>query len=231
MSKLVIGLVGVKTSGKSTVAEMIKDRFPEAEEGALANKLKNVSAEMAGVPREHFDRQDLKEVPFDKPRVLTLGSIVDILRAFNVNHMSEEEIAKKYEGIIGMLLHTPREVAQIIGTEVLREAGDEDIHCKNLIMDSDISIVSDVRFPNEYTYFNEKVENLKFIPLYIQRDEAEKYVTPESHASERLVFDFCNGCIKVGNNGSLEDLENNLEPIFTLVDIYKENSKTEKESA
>ena len=204
--KTVIGLIGVKTSGKSTIANMIKEFIPNTEEVALADKLKNVCSSIFLVDRENFDKQDLKEAPFEHPFYLEMDDILEVLENFNIK-MTEEEANLMYSGIVGIELDTPRKIAQIIGTEVLREAGDEDVHCNNLkIENSKVTVISDVRFPNEFDYFNRQ-EHINFVPLYIQRDMAENQVTEDSHPSEKLVFTFSDKCIKIDNNGELISTE------------------------
>lgn len=211
--RTIIGLAGVKTSGKSTVANIIKEFVPNAKEAALADKLKDTCSEVFDISREYFDRQELKEVPFkDGAKELTNGAIGAILESFGV-YMSRREIDSIYN-VVNMKLPTPRKIAQIIGTEVLRAAGDEDIHCKNVkLNENGVTIISDLRFPNEFKYFNEK-SNVKFIPLYIQRDEAEQYVTEDSHPSEKCVFEFNDKCIKIDNNGNLRDTERQIKNII-----------------
>lgn len=227
--KVVIGLAGVKTSGKSTVAEMIKELIGgDILESALANKLKETSAEVFNVPRDHFDRQDVKEVPFqDGPKKLTVEKIHNVLHSFNVEVTQSLMNKYKNSGIIDMELETPRKIAQIVGTELLRATGDEDIHCKNMpVNEEGITIVSDLRFPNEFSYFHRLgAEGVRFIPLYIQRDEAEKHVTEDSHPSEKSVFLFSDQCTKLSNNGSLEDLKQDIELLLTNEGYIEGKSK------
>lgn len=202
---VVFGITGVKTSGKSTVSEMIRSCVAGAKESALADKLKNVSAEAFDIPRDHFDDQSIKEVPFiTGPKFLTKEIIDHILLEFNIT-ISEIQLNDVFQKLRYITLETPRRIAQIVGTELLREFGGEDIHCDNVkIYDEGITIISDIRFPNEFNYFNNK-DDVKFIPLYIQRDMAEKEVDMEkSHPSETLVFTFCKKCVKIDNNGTLE---------------------------
>ena len=201
--RTVIGIAGVKTSGKSTVTKMIQEQLKGATESALAGKLKDVSASVFGITRDQLDLQELKEVPFDEPKILTNESIGAVLESFNV-FMSRREIDSKYD-IIGMKLNTPRHIAQIVGTEILRSTGDEDIHCKNMPLNPNAelpTIVSDLRFPNEFTYFKNNPE-IKFVGLYLNREEAEKHVTKDSHPSETSVFLFNDKCVRIDNNGSL----------------------------
>jgi len=208
----IIGLAGVKTSGKSTVATMIKKYLLDAKEVALANKLKEASAVAFDVDRDAFDLQELKEVPFAQPKILTKESIEKVLSYFG----KSTDVETVYKDVIGMELETPRKIAQIVGTEILRKFG-SDIHCEGLDLDADTLIVSDMRFPNEFEYFDtiSKGQNsVNFIPLYIQRNEAESYVTKDSHPSETSVFEFNKKCVKVDNNGSLGDTE---DQIFNIL--------------
>lgn len=234
MKKIIIGLAGVKTSGKSTVAEIIKDLVGASAitlESALANKLKEVSAEVFKIPRSDFDNQDVKEVDFtDGPKILTMENITKILNLFNVP--LTQNLSNKYQasGIVDMELPTPRKIAQIVGTEVLRTTGDEDIHCTNMPINEDgITIVSDLRFPNEFVYFNKLgVDGYRFLPLYIQRDEAEKHVTADSHPSETSVFKFSSQCNKLPNNGTLEQLREEIKNILIregFIEPINEESK------
>lgn len=227
MNRTIIGLAGVKTSGKSTVADIITKLIGgNITESALAGKLKDVSASAFGLTREYFDNQNLKETPFeDGPKTLTLDIIEDIL--LNFNTLLTKELIDIYtlSGIIDMKMGTPRVIAQIVGTEVLRATGNQDIHCENMPTNAHgVTIVSDLRFPNEFTYFD-KNEDITFLPLYIQRTEAEDLVTEDSHLSERSVFDFSSDCICVPNNSSLEDLELFLSGVLLQAGYIQNESK------
>ena len=214
MKNVVIGLAGVKTSGKSTVAEMIKQIHTNAKESALADKLKNVSAQAFDLKREYFDSQDLKEVPLETVKFLTKPKISYIINSFNIDATEDQE-NMVHEKLKDIPLETPRRIAQIVGTELLRTFGGEDIHCDQVqINNSGITVISDIRFPNEFKYFNNK-DNILFVPLYIQRDLAEKEVDLKtSHPSETLIFTFCDKCIKINNNGSLESTFNQVKSIL-----------------
>ena len=206
--RTVIGIAGVKTSGKSTVTKMIQEVLPGTTESALAGKLKDVSAEVFGIDRVAFDDQRYKEVPFSLfgvERKLTTANIQKVLDLFNVNLTTE--LMEKYDKVKNMDLISARHIAQIVGTEVLRATGDEDIHCKNMPLNPNTelpTIVSDLRFPNEFAYFKDNPE-INFVALYLNREEAEKHVTKDSHPSETSVFLFNDKCVRIDNNGTLEN--------------------------
>jgi dephospho-CoA kinase len=219
--KTVIGLVGVKASGKTTTTSILKDLISKktqdtVKEVALADKLKDVCSSAFNIPRNTFDCQKYKEIPF---------SIFNLKTTLEKHHIEyickefsrEEEYRKAdFSKIIGTQLTSARNIAQIVGTEVLRSLGDEDIHCKSISMDADINIISDIRFPNEYEYFKklEEQESIRFHPLYVYRKKAENEIDLEnSHGSETSVFLIKDRCLQIDNNGTLEDLRKNIEYI------------------
>lgn len=213
--KVVIGLVGPKTCGKSTVVNILCEFYP-VQESALANKLKNVLCEVFDLKREQVDRQDLKELAFEAPKEITTEALSKILDEFGIDASSHKDptLMQTYldffKPLIGKEIRSPREAAQIVGTEILRSI-DPDIHCKGVtIFDNSFTVVSDIRFFNEYLYFS-SIGDVTFVPLYIQRDSAEQEVTNDSHISERDFLRFRDKCIKINNNGTLADTESQVK--------------------
>jgi len=229
----IIGIVGVKTSGKSTVAEMIQKHLPDGQvvELALADKLKNICAKTFDLPREAFDDQRYKEVPFSIFRMkkfLQEQNVFEILYEFGYDYNSYKAGIKS-RGLLNMQMESPRHIAQIVGTQLLREIGDADIHCRNVSVGPAFTIISDIRFENEHRYFKDAGYN--FIPFYVHRKQAEDQVDLENgHASETSVFKFRDNCIKIENNGTLGDLENSVKVAVHKYVLKVEPQETELET-
>lgn len=204
---LILGLVGVKTSGKTTVSNMIKNFFEDKSmpvvDTAFADKLKNTCAQVFDVPREFFDKQGHKERPFSRnfSPILTKEKIQKVLSLYNITNV---DIDSLYAPVLNIRMGTPREIAVTVGTEVLRKI-DKEIHLKNLfISPKSVNIVSDIRFKNEFDY----VKNvLNGHVLYIKNDAAEAFVQENSHVSEKELFSFCQDCVLIDNNSDLKSLE------------------------
>lgn len=206
MKNKVIGLVGVKQAGKTTASKIIEKEF-DVVNLALADKMKDVCSKVFNIPKHSFTEQHLKELPFIEG-VITLDkySIGAVLEGFNIN-LDPRSIDSLFE-VCNQNVLTPRQLMQKIGTEVLRKAGGEDIHCESLKLDNvKLNVISDIRFFNEFNYFN---NNYDFLPLYIKNEEAEKSVKEDSHASEKGVFDFRDLCVEINNNATIEELEKKL---------------------
>ena len=213
MKKIVLGLSGVKQSGKTTATLMIRE-FINAKEVALADHLKKTIHKVFEIPKYYMHDQEFKEKQLERPLILDKKSIRSILKSFNLP-ANLETIDKK---LIDTQLNTPRQALTLIGTELLRTAGGENVHCKTLKFDDSHSVyvVSDVRFPNEFNYLS-ALEGISFIPLFIHRTEAEKQLNKKSHSSEASVLKFKEKCIQVDNNGDLRNLEHQIKGI---VDTY-----------
>ncbi|PWU06084.1 MAG: hypothetical protein C5B47_08115 [Verrucomicrobia bacterium] len=199
--RTIIALTGLKTSGKSTAFGFIKEAYPEVVEIQLARKLKDESSRVFGIPRDAFDNPSLKEVPLEMPVFLDRARIEAMIRAFGF----EPDYDKHVRPHVGVLLETPRRVAQFIGTEVLRNV-DQDIHCRGAIMgipDRGLFVITDMRFLSEFEFFS---GTSGFYPFYIQSDRAEMGAI-DMHPSEREVLKVAERCTRISNNGSLNDLK------------------------
>ena len=166
---IVIGLVAPKEAGKTTTTNMMAE-FINIKESAFADKLKNVCSKASGIPRVNFDDQSLKEVPFEKPVLLNLTMISQILDEYG----AELPETSKLQHLIDKPLVSPRHIAQIVGTELLRDLVSRNVHIDNVPIYNDaVTVISDTRFENEYDVMKDK-DNIDYYPAYIYRKEAEE---------------------------------------------------------
>ena len=164
---MLYGLIGIKGSGKSTAAQIMKNLLGRAitREVMLADKLKNLCCEQYGFSRRDLEDRKVKEF-IHEPRLVSEDDARDFFRAFGVHSLPTNlgEVCAK------LTYHSPREFMQKVGTDLLR-AHDEDIHIKNLALDGGVHIiVSDVRFPNEADFIKRSGGKL----IYISNPELEK---------------------------------------------------------
>lgn len=212
---VVIGLVGYKQSGKTSSFQIIRDYFgkDKVQEIMLAGKLKEVCSQVFKIPIEHFENQELKEVAFSYPLSLSPLQIADILEEYDLV-VAEGRVNPH----VGKHLSTPRKILQYVGTEVLRSL-DSEIHCKvaaKKINDNKINICTDIRFLNEYDYFENKVE-CEFYPLYIQRKQVENQ--GDTHASEKDILEIAKSCFLINSNETLVELKESLVDFLKFYNV------------
>ena len=220
MSLVIIGLVGAKGAGKSTFARIAKEVLPNAVEGALANRLKDVCARVFQVPRGSFDHPDQKERYLGNQYVQVPGSKAEFAPRGGPIRLNEHTVAQCVDSFgyqpsqdnvyshTDKTLYTPRQLAQYVGTEVLRSL-DPDVHCKGLMMDAPkegILIVTDIRFPNERAFF-EKLAGDLFFPVYVRNERAEAEAAKDPHQSEQHLKAISEDCYVAENDGTLEEFE------------------------
>jgi hypothetical protein len=212
MNKVIISLVGVKRSGKSTASMLLQDMIPDAKAVAIADKLKQVCSDAFDLDLIHFNSQDLKEESLIYPLNLKMEGLSTILESFKLPSIktikvSSEDILE----LATMRMRTPRHILQNVGMFV-RDVFGKSIHMDHLDLSSDITIVSDVRFENEFKY----LDNLKgytHIPIYVENKIAES--VKDLHISEKDYLKFRSKCIKLDNNvKDLDVLFDNLEDIL-----------------
>jgi hypothetical protein len=209
---IVIGIVAPKEAGKTTTTNMLAE-FAHIKESAFADKLKNTCAKAFGIAREDFDRQDRKEVRFEKPESLSLDRIELILKEYGASVNS----ATVASSLVGMELYTPRHIAQIVGTELLRDGVSKNVHIDNVEIDkSAITVISDTRFLNEFEVMKDR-QDIQYYAAYVYRKQAEDQARLSSHPSETEFFKFKDKCYTIDNNGTLRDLELNVKRFLDMV--------------
>lgn len=219
---IVIGIVAPKEAGKTTTANMMAE-FVDIKESAFADKLKNSCAKAFNIPRVSFDDQSLKEVPFESPERLTLDRITMILSDYSAK-LPE---LSKIQHLVDKPLVTPRHIAQIVGTELLRDHVSQTVHIDHVpIAKEGITVISDTRFENEYEVMKDR-EDIKYFPAYIYRKEAEEAAKNSDHSSEKEFFKFKDKCYLIDNNGTLRDLEVNVKKFLDMVLFGEEDGKAQ----
>jgi hypothetical protein len=210
---LIIGLTGAKSAGKTTAWNIIKERFPGAYEITLAKKLKDVCSLVSEVPRDWFDRQDRKEEFLDMPFYLSLERLLTIMSHYGADQVGLSSLRPH----IGKVLFTPRQIAQYIGTEVLR-AWYPDVHCDHALQSflqsqASIGVITDIRFKSEVDFFRNRYPNEMSL-LYIKNSEAEAKSETDSHASEKGFLQIKSQAYRIVNESSIDNLK---QQIYNLL--------------
>lgn len=208
----VIGLIGAKAAGKTTAFNTIQATWP-VQEITLAAKLKDVCAEVFNIPRNAFDSHSLKEKELQDLVFLEPSSLEQIFKLYDLKVNFDKHIRSH----IGQVLHSPRQIAQYIGTEVLR-AAEADIHCTSAVKDitKDIGVVTDMRFPNEFEFFTKNYP--RFFPVYIQNLGAEIEAGKDAHASEAHLKTLAKqAVVTIQNNGGRAQFEQAVVDFMCMV--------------
>jgi energy-coupling factor transporter ATP-binding protein EcfA2 len=205
-----IALVGEKQSGKSTTLNII-NKTHETEELVIAGLLKDVCSKIYNINRVYFDDPKSKEVSFKDlgcgfdSITLAPDDLIQCLKYCNIE--PDSEVVKH---VSGSVITTPRKLAQVIGTNLMR-AHDPDVHFNDAYTRASkdkINVASDVRFPNEFDFFHGKGA----VTIYVFRPDK---INTDTHESEAYVKSIGQNCkYKVENSGTLEDLENKIKEIL-----------------
>ena len=115
-----IGIDGDKGAGKDTLAEVLIRQFGFTKL-AFAQPLKDMLAEVFLIAPITFEDRVLKEQAFSNPIELTSYHIQRILDYLEMKGIKiTDQAIKDSLSMAGTILHTPREMMQIVGTELVR---------------------------------------------------------------------------------------------------------------
>lgn len=181
---MIISISGKIGSGKDTIAEIIKEKMPEAgwEVKKFAGKLKEVATLLTSIPVDKFEDQSFKQ---------TL-------------------LPSEWNDATGDAM-TVRDLLQKLGTEAMRHGLHNNVWVNALFSEfkTDLNwIITDTRFPNEI----DACVNRGAITILVQRDSGNHIGT--AHASETALDDYNQWDYIIDNTGSVENLRRKVGEIL-----------------
>jgi len=206
--KYVILFSGKMRVGKNVAADFLIKKFKEkklkVETDLFAHDLKHNCKDdfkiLAGVLDSYAE--NLKVLVNTFTSVLTKNSMLDtLLDAIDTIRVKDENYFENKNNVTRALL-------QIYGTEIFRDRVDNDYWAKQvrnrvLKSDADAIIITDTRFPNEISVFNDvNADDIKVISIRVERNTGIN----NTHESETALDDHKEWNYIIDNNGSLEDL-------------------------
>ncbi|MFA5484923.1 MAG: hypothetical protein WC260_01615 [Candidatus Pacearchaeota archaeon] len=225
--KYIILTSGKINSGKNVFSSMLGKEFNrktlDVKFDLFANDLKNGA------------RDDFKQLSsYLNSFVNRLKSEVGVL--FDIKYNSPDKL-KHINNIIEELniiddnwfenkTEITRLILQLYGTEIFRNRVDNNywanqVKKRALESDSDVYIVTDTRFPNEISCFNDiNDDNIRVIPIRIER-VINTQLNIAQHDSETALDNWNEWCYIIDNNGSIDDLRDSAEVI--VQDIINTN--------
>lgn len=225
----IIGFAGPKGSGKDTAFEMMKRKGRIKAKLSFAGPLKQICSKIFELPPTYFDMRELKEKQLKEPKVLTNRVLRNILNELPKWLPETHGKYRKYNlqsvsvaGLEGLVLNSPREILQIIGTDLIRGRVYNNWHIEATLgayalskLDQNATYaVTDVRFINE-------LETILAIPngevYYIERPEAEDTLGNAKHESELesiKIKEKLDSRYILKNTGDLKDFEKLLSALI-----------------
>lgn len=184
----IISITGKIGSGKDTAAEIIKELAPEYvwEIKKFAGKLKTIASILTNIPIEKFEDQEFKKTLLPK----------------EWSYWTPEEEVKDM---------SVRELLQLLGTEAMRNSLHPNAWVNALWSDyTDTSnwIITDTRFFNELN----SIIDRKGVAIRINHDSGN--TVGIHHTSETALDGYHGFHHEVDNNGTLEDLREQLKHIL-----------------
>ena len=230
MKKLIL-ISGKARSGKNTFADFLSNEFKKhnltVEQDLYANGVKNGSKEDFR-PLSNFLNNYVERIKAQVGMLFSLDKITPqapLGAIFGLLDQLKIEDHNWYED------KTPitRLILQAYGTEIFRKRVDTDWWAKQLKerflkSNSDIFLVTDVRFPNEIEVFNDAI-NYEVITIRVDRS-VDIDPTVASHDSETALDNWSEWTYLVDNNTTLESLKESVNVV--LKDILIPNDVSEK---
>jgi hypothetical protein len=194
--KLIISLTGAKKSGKSTAGEILSYMFPDAKVTAIAGKLKQACSNAYDLEPIFFESQELKETNLIYPIKTDVLKLCELINSFKVNKKAIKIDSNLLEEFATYKMQNPRHIMQQVGM-LIRNLFGSDIHMKHLDLSHDVTIVTDVRFKNEFDWLNKRKDAIH-LPLYVKNDLVEN--SGDLHISEQEYLTFKDKCVTIDNS-------------------------------
>ncbi len=219
---MIVSLSGVKRSGKSTVASILVNKFA-FKEIALADPLRALCSKVFDIPLSTFLSDELKEKQFERPVFLNeahLGHILAIIEnewGFEVT----PEASGAMSEFIGVGFKHPRQILQIVGTEVIRGSIDDNIFLN--LADRRIEelngnvVVSDVRFEVEQQWAKKQGALMCLIKRPHLKLPSDTHVS-ENQLTNEDIYD-----IIMTNDAELSVFKHDVHQYFGMIMLKRSN--------
>lgn len=215
----ILGLHGPAGAGKDTVADYMVSEHGWTKKVSFSKNLKEICKAVFYLSEYQVEDQRGKMDPFRSKMTFTsgnLGSIMLLMSRTHANYPISNESMQKVRSLVGRELMTPREVLQLVGTDVCRELiPSYHMDCFKNQLDfksDDHYIITDVRFPNEADMV---VNDLGGVVVKLKRDNNEISIN-RRHASETSLSDW-GGFFSLINND-----QDGVQTLYTKVDKFIE---------
>lgn len=234
LNKRLIAVSGVKGSGKDSVSSMLQyclsvpkmfrqyffyKNFrkwikPKYKRIAFADPLKKMLSDLLNIEIDKFYNREFKEnhvinvstLDIPKPKAINETLVLDF------DKISDSKFNKLVKQLDPSLVESNlsiRQLLQYFGTEIMQKYFGKRVWINSTMRNrSEYTIVSDLRFIEEYNAVKEK----KGVIIYVNRPNYEF----GQHASEREMKELLEGDkydFIIDNNGSIEDLFNQVKNI------------------
>ena len=174
---MILGIGGKLESGKDTLADYLVDNYGY-KKMAFADNLKQICMKVFGLTHDQCYTTEGKFKKFQEPMVLFNDDVAEIIIWLrNTNNLNiTDEIILKMNSFVGKEFDSPRTVLQFVGTEIMRDCVDPDIHAKTVFNQIEREglknvIIADARFANERKIIKERGGKLVLIDCVQTRDQ------------------------------------------------------------
>jgi hypothetical protein len=143
---MIIGIGGEKGSGKDTAAQVLIDKHGFTRT-AFADPLKQLISKALGIDLLYFYDRHLKDKDFDQPRIISIKEIRNICDLCGASPTVFKELC-----MFNWSANSPRELMQIIGTEMVRNFVDHLYWVKQTMKQVNNGkrwVITDMRMSNE----------------------------------------------------------------------------------